>query len=90
MSTQLTMAGDDWLSDNDRKRQKRAEANRKKAAIKCAKALEAAADALGEFGMACLECNDASRVKGVDDTRITLAERCREYSGWLESKYEKE
>ncbi|MGV6473473.1 hypothetical protein [Azotobacter vinelandii] len=31
--TQLAMAGDDWLSDNDRKRTKRAIAARKKARV---------------------------------------------------------
>lgn len=90
MGAQLAMAGDDWLSDNDRKRQARAEAARKKAALKCAKKLKEAADALGEFGMSCLECNDASRVRGADDGRLILANNCREYAGWLESKYEKE
>lgn len=90
MGTQLAMAGTDWLSDTDRKRQQRAEAARKKAAIKCAKALQTAADALGEFGMACLDCNDASRVRGDDDGRLILAKNCREYAGWLDSVYSKE
>lgn len=87
MAHQLAMAGEDWLSNNDRKRQARAVAARKKAALDCAKKLEAAADALAAFGLACVDFEDGSRVRGADDGRLILAERCREYSGWLESVY---
>jgi hypothetical protein len=61
MSTQLSMTGVDWLSDRDVKAQARAEAKRKTMALICAKKLEAAADALNEFLLACIECNDGSR-----------------------------
>lgn len=86
---QVSMTGDDWLSDRDRKAQARAEAARKKAALICAKKLQAAADALSDFGMACLECNDASSPRRADDGRTLLAASMREYAGYLESVYDK-
>lgn len=87
--TQVQMAGDDWLSDRDRKQQARAEAARKKAAQICAKKLEAAADALHDFLMACIECDDASRSRGDDDGRVILQRNIIEYAGWLDSVYNK-
>ena len=87
--TQVSMAGDDWLSDRDRKAQARAEAARKKAALACAKKLEAAADSLHELVMACMECNDGSGSRGEDDGRAVLQRNLREFSGWLESVYGK-
>lgn len=87
--TQLTMTGDDWLSNRDRKEQAKAEANRKKAAIACAKKLEAAADSLNELMRACNECHDASSVQRVDDGRQLLVERLMEFSSWLDSAYNK-
>lgn len=88
--TQLTMTGDDWLSDRDRKAQARAEAARRKAALDCARKLDAAADALSAYSMACLEVGDASAPRRADDGRTLLAENCREFAGWLDSVYEKE
>jgi hypothetical protein len=84
---QTTMTGEDWLSDRDKRTQARAEAARRKAGQKCAQRLHAAADALGEFAMACLECNDASAPRRADDGRTLLASHMREYAGWLESVY---
>lgn len=91
MGTQLAMAGDDWLSDNDRKRQARAEAARKKAALRCAKKLDEAAEALREFLHACNECRDGSGDDrhGIADGRNRLIHDCLEYSGYLEGKYDK-
>lgn len=87
--TQVSMTGEDWLSDRDRKAQARAETARKKAALACAKKLEAAADALHELVMACIDCNDGSRCRGDDDGRVVLQRNIREYAGWLESVYGK-
>lgn len=87
--TQLSMTGDDWLSSRDRKAQARAEANRKKVAIACAKKLEAAADSLNELMRACNECHDGSSVTRADDGRQLLVERLMEYSSWLDSAYNK-
>ena len=89
MIHQLTMAGDDWLSDNDRKRQARAEAARRKAALRAAEKLHAAADSVAEFALSCLECNDGSGPKRADDGRTILSAGMREYAGWLESVYGK-
>jgi len=87
--TQLSMTGDDWFSDGDKKRQARAEAARKKAAIACAKALEKAADAMRDYCHACMACEDASSPKRDDDGRYLLMRSMLEYSGWLEEVYEK-
>lgn len=89
MSAQISMTGEDWLSDRDRKAQARAEAKRKQTALVCAKKLESAADALHDFLMACIECNDGSRDRGADDGRRTLQESMREYSGYLDSVFNK-
>ena len=87
MIHQMTMAGDDWLSDRDRKAIARAHAARAKAARKAARALIDAADALGEFAMACIECADASAPRGEDDSRYRLSTDMRDYAAWLEGVY---
>ena len=61
---------------------------RRKAALRAAEKLQAAADAVAEFSMACLECNDGS-VRGSDDSRVILSTSMREYAGWLESVFGK-
>lgn len=88
---QLSMSGSDWLSEQDKRRQAKAEATRKKAALACAKKLEAAANALSEFLMACVDCNDGSgdELMGASDGRKRMIADLNEYSGWLESKYGK-
>lgn len=87
MHDQLTMTGEDWLSDRDIKARKRLEAEREKTARKAAAALEKAADALAEFSMACFHCNDASSPRRDDDGRTILQRNIREYQGWLEQVY---
>ncbi len=89
MSDQLTMTGDDWISDRDRARQRKAEAARHAAGMKCAAALHKAADALSAYLQACRECQDGSddSKRGGDDTRITLRESLSEYAGFLEIKH---
>lgn len=65
----------------------RAEAARQKAGQVCAKRLHEAADALGKYSLACLDCDDASAPNRADDGRTLLASRMREFAGWLESVY---
>lgn len=43
------------------------------AALACAAKLDAAADALAAFSMACIECEDGSAPRGADDSRTLLA-----------------
>lgn len=64
-------------------------AARRKSAIDCAKKLQAAADALDAFALACLDCDDASSPRRADDGRTTLSRNMREYSGWLDSVFNK-
>lgn len=85
--TQLTMTGDDWTSDRDRKAQARAEAARRKAALKCAKELFSAVDALHAYSMACIDVGDSSVIRGADDSRVLLARSMREFATWLEQVY---
>lgn len=86
---QLTMTGDDWRSNREIKAKEKAEAARKKAAINCARKLEAASHALHEFLMACNECDDASRSRGLDDGRLILMGNITEYACYLNSTYAK-
>lgn len=86
--TQLTMTGNDWLSDRDRKAQAKAEAARAKAARKAVKAMEDAAEAVSDFAMACLDCNDASSPRRDDDSRYLLKAQMLEYAAWLRRVYE--
>lgn len=69
--------------------QAKAEANRKKKALACAKALEAATSSLSAFLIACNECNDASGSRGLDDGRLLLMRSMKEYEGYLTSVYDK-
>lgn len=87
MTHQLTMSGDDWLSDRNIKTIKRLQAARQRAAQKAAASLQRAADDLAAFSMACMECNDASSPTREDDGRTLLQGSMREYAGWLEDVY---
>ena len=69
--------------------QAKAEANRKKKALACAKALEAASSSLSAFLIACNECNDASGSRGADDGRLLLMRNINEYQGHLTAVYDK-
>jgi len=87
---QMAMTGADWLSDRDKKAQQRAEAARKKAALEAARKLRAASQALNEYLTACLACNDASRSRGVDDSRTILIGNMNEYACFLQGRFDKE
>lgn len=86
---QMTMTGDDWLSDRDRKAQAKAEAARKKAALVCEAKLRAASEALNAYLFACNECRDASACRGADDGRLILVRNINEYANYLSSVYDK-
>lgn len=93
MVEQITLGGtDDWKSARQRAGEKRAEAARKKAAIACAKKLEAAAEAVIAYLSACRECDDGSddRIQGISDGRHQLIGSMMEYSCWLLGVYDKE
>lgn len=87
--SQQEMIGSDWAYKPSPREQRKNEAARKKAGIEAAKKLHAAADALSHFAICCGICDDASSPRGADDGRYLLAQQCREYAGWLESKYER-
>lgn len=89
MGVQLSMAGDDWLSDRDRKQQARAEAARKKTAIVCARKLRDAVDALNDFMHASNEVGDGGAVRRADDGRVLMVGSLMEYASFLESVYDK-
>lgn len=85
------MAGDDWLSDNDKRRTARNIATRKKEGLACAKKLEDAATSLQAYLRACNECNDGSGdgERGYGDGRRIMIINLLEYSTYLEGKYDK-
>lgn len=86
---QISMTGDDWLSDGDKKRQARAETARKKTGLACTKALDKACEALSAYMTACLNCNDASSPQRADDGRYLLMRHMQEYARWLEGVYDR-
>lgn len=61
------------------------ELKRAKSALRCAKKLEAASEALQQYLYACLDCGE--RYPYADDSRITLQRNLNEFSGWLDSVY---
>lgn len=69
--------------------QAKLEAARRKAGLKCAERLTAAADALNDYMRACRECQDASSPErnGAADSRIILVGNMSEYSGYLDGLY---
>lgn len=89
MTAQLAMAGEDWLSDRDRKARARAEAKRRSSALKCARKLDEAREALSEFLLACIDCGHVEATR-LDDSRRKLMGDMSEYSLWLDSVYNKE
>ena len=68
-------------------REIRAVEARRKAALACARRLEAAADALNAFMLACLECDDASAARRADDGRVILVGNMMAYAGYLDQRY---
>ena len=89
MKHQTAMTGDDWLSDRDRDRQKKAKAKRRDSALKAAKALDKAIEALRVYLQDCRECNDGSgdERQGLGDGRHILIGNLAEYSTFLDSRY---
>ena len=90
MNDQLTMTGDDWTSDRDRKKQQKAERVRHAAGIKAAKTLHKAREALHAYLLACRECQDGSddTIRGISDSRHALMDNLSEYAGFLEFKHQ--
>lgn len=86
---QLAMTGDEWVSERDKKAQKRAEAARKAAALSCAKKLLAASDELSKFLSACRDCMDGSgdELRSISDGRQILMRDITEYAYYLNSKF---
>ncbi len=86
---QQSMSGDDFKSDTQRKREARNKAKRVQAGLATAKKLDAAIASLHEYINACTDCDDASRLRGCDDSRLILISNMGEYSSWLKSVYDK-
>lgn len=86
---QLTMTGQDWLSERDKKSAAKAIAARKKSALDCAKKLAAAVDALNHFIEACNDCRDNSGTeqRGISDGRVMMISDLSEYRFYLEDRY---
>lgn len=79
---QLTMSGNDWLSDRDRARDKASKARLHKAEQKAAKALHAAADALDDWMRA--YCDVHPDKMGLADQRRRLSGDCRELANYID------
>lgn len=85
---QLSMTGDDWLSERDKKQQARADAAHRKACLAAAGKLEAAAQAVRDMLMAYLDCGHPDTM-GAGDGRRRIATDMDELAAWLRSVYEK-
>ena len=87
--TQLAMTGEDWKSDRDRARDRRAEAARKKAGLDCMRKCESAAAALRDYVRACNACGDNSgdELREISDGRHILADQLDEYAAFLDVYY---
>lgn len=89
MTKQITMTGDDWTSDRDKRDRARADAAVKKTGLACAVKLERAAEALHDYLIACMDAGHEDRM-GAGDGRRRLAEDLTEYAGYLNSVYGKD
>jgi hypothetical protein len=85
MAHQLTMTGDDWLSERDKQRAARNESARANAARALAARLRMAADAVTVFAEACAACGD--QVERTDDSRARLRNDMLEYAYFLGMRY---
>ena len=66
------------------------EKKRAKAGRDCVKKLQVASEAIDKYISACNRCNDGSRVRSVDDSRVILRGNMSEYASYLDSKYGEE
>lgn len=80
------MQGDDWTSEQDKRRQARAEAAVRKASLNAAKHMRAAADALNGQLLAGLDAGHPDRM-GAADGRRRLMHDLLELSAHFESVY---
>lgn len=83
---QLAMVGDDWTSDQDKRRQARAEAAVRKASLNAAKHMRAAADALNGQLLAALAAGHPDKM-GQADQRRRLMSDLLELAAYFESVY---
>ena len=92
MRMQLAMTGEDWISDRDRARQRKAEAKRRGSGLKAEKALDKAIETLRVYLHDCRECKDGSgdELQGLGDGRHILINSLAEYSTFLDSRYSRE
>lgn len=81
---QITMTGDDWASDHDRKVQAKAVAVRKKAAQELIAQLDKSVAAMQKYINACYACGDP-KVLNADDSRQRLREQMQEYATYLDT-----
>lgn len=85
MTHQLTMTGDDWLSEREKQRAARNETARANAARALAARLRMAAEAVTSFGEACAACGD--EIERTDDSRTRLRDDMLEYAYFLGMRY---
>lgn len=86
VAEQVSMTGEDWLSDRDKKSQARADAAVKRTGLVAAKKLEAAAEAVNEFLHACLDAGHED-MRGASDGRRVLINNIMEYASYLDGRF---
>lgn len=85
---QLTMTGDDWLSDRDRKRQAAAERHLVNVSRECAARMRTTAEVLRRQYRAYIDAGNPDK-QGDADGRLRLASDLDELAGFFESVYDK-
>lgn len=83
---QTRMTGDDWLSDQDKNRQRRADAALKKASVKAAADMRRAAESVRAQYRAYIEAGHPDK-QGRGDGRLTLASDLDELAAHFEFVY---
>ena len=87
MGHQLSMTGDDWMSDRDKRRIAKDKAAQVRAALSLAARLRMAADAVVIFNEACRAVGEGA--ERADDSRVRLLHDLMEYAGFLTMVYDK-
>jgi hypothetical protein len=83
---QTRMTGDDWLSDQDKRRQSRADAALKRASVKAAADMRRAAESVRAQFRAYMEAGHPN-TQGLGDGRLTMASDLDELAAFFESVY---
>ena len=87
IAVQIAITGDDWTSERDKNRQRRADAALKKASLAAARDMRKAAESLRAQYRSYIDAGHEDKM-GRADGRLTQASELDELAGFFESVYE--